>query len=593
MILGLLALLGADAIASEIVGVVTDDRGLPIAGVLVLAYDDRVKYQYDYSLPDGSFRIEDLDPGPHRVRYISPDNVDAVEMYQGGLSKLCKAELVEVLARGTVDLGTVPMAPGGILRGRVLDPAGAPVVGAEVVSRPAGVTPTALPRSAWTDETGAFELRGVPVEADGTAWNLEVIPEAAPEQYLGPSFSVDTASIFEVAIGTPLDVGEWTLLPGGSLSGTAIGPDGPLVEGTVNAVTVGRTWTAPVVDGAWEFAALPPGAARIWVTAPGHATTFYPDSPTPGATVTVTDALATEGVALTLAPEARFTGRLAVPDDVTGTTITLVDPARSVQTTVSVAADGTFLVDRMGAGTWRVEVTPAEELPYVWGPLLTSEGNLLEITLEPGEELDAGELPLPEGATIRGVTRDRSSGDPIYGAWVYVENASTGTSRLVYSGKKGHYEARRLPAGVYRVHAEYEHYCRGDRDWVARHYPDQRNGVLTGTLPLAAGQVVHWSPKMPYDVDHDKMGDGWEDGYGLKVGKRDGLDDLDGDGFSNLDEYLLGTDPSDGRGCDGGCAGGGSWLALFPLVAFTGRRRSMARGDGASAAQPPTHPRPR
>lgn len=55
------------------------------------------------------------------------------------------------------------------------------------------------------------------------------------------------------------------------------------------------------------------------------------------------------------------------------------------------------------------------------------------------------------------------------------------------------------------------------------------------------------------DLDDDDMPDAWESSHGLDAGDNGRLDparegafgDLDGDGLSNRDEYLLGTDPSD------------------------------------------------
>jgi hypothetical protein len=47
------------------------------------------------------------------------------------------------------------------------------------------------------------------------------------------------------------------------------------------------------------------------------------------------------------------------------------------------------------------------------------------------------------------------------------------------------------------------------------------------------------------DDDDDLMPDAWEERYGLNARKkRDRLDDLDGDGLNNANEFLLGTDPS-------------------------------------------------
>ena len=45
------------------------------------------------------------------------------------------------------------------------------------------------------------------------------------------------------------------------------------------------------------------------------------------------------------------------------------------------------------------------------------------------------------------------------------------------------------------------------------------------------------------DDDNDQMPDSWEVQYGLDPLKDDAASDEDGDGFSNLDEYLAGTDP--------------------------------------------------
>jgi hypothetical protein len=47
------------------------------------------------------------------------------------------------------------------------------------------------------------------------------------------------------------------------------------------------------------------------------------------------------------------------------------------------------------------------------------------------------------------------------------------------------------------------------------------------------------------DTDGDEMPDGWEVQYGLDPLVDDAEDDVDGDGFRNLLEYIRGTDPLD------------------------------------------------
>jgi hypothetical protein len=61
------------------------------------------------------------------------------------------------------------------------------------------------------------------------------------------------------------------------------------------------------------------------------------------------------------------------------------------------------------------------------------------------------------------------------------------------------------------------------------------------TLHLDTGG---YSFDLTADSDEDGMPDWWEFRYGLQLGAKDGDADLDGDGISNLDEYLLGLIPN-------------------------------------------------
>jgi hypothetical protein len=53
------------------------------------------------------------------------------------------------------------------------------------------------------------------------------------------------------------------------------------------------------------------------------------------------------------------------------------------------------------------------------------------------------------------------------------------------------------------------------------------------------------STAAPVDTDHDGMPDWWEVKYGLNPKDAgDGVKDLNGDGYSNVEKYLNGLDPT-------------------------------------------------
>ena len=71
------------------------------------------------------------------------------------------------------------------------------------------------------------------------------------------------------------------------------------------------------------------------------------------------------------------------------------------------------------------------------------------------------------------------------------------------------------------------------------------NGIITtpndvGGWPALAGE------KAPADSDHDGMPDAWETKYGLDPHEpSDGATDTDNDGYTNLEECLNGTNPTE------------------------------------------------
>ena len=163
-----------------------------------------------------------------------------------------------------------------------------------------------------------------------------------------------------------------------------------------------------------------------------------------------------------------------------------------------------------------------------------------------------------------------------YGITLAAENIDTGQVRSTATDRDGTYALRGLDPGTWRISASYDSLCARDRDYVPVYYDDSPTAFFSQLVRLEAGAVLEWDPGLWRDDDRDGMGDSWEREYGLDPTIDDGSEDLDGDGVSNLDEYRLGTDPSEvvPRSC--GCAlmephtTGWFMLLWLPLVA---RRR--------------------
>lgn len=66
------------------------------------------------------------------------------------------------------------------------------------------------------------------------------------------------------------------------------------------------------------------------------------------------------------------------------------------------------------------------------------------------------------------------------------------------------------------------------------------NSILSLTMTSDKSLTAHFIA----DTDCDSMPDNWENQYGLDPSTDDADEDADGDGFTNLEEYQAGTDPT-------------------------------------------------
>jgi len=121
--------------------------------------------------------------------------------------------------------------------------------------------------------------------------------------------------------------------------------------------------------------------------------------------------------------------------------------------------------------------------------------------------------------------------------------------------------------------------------------------LVLGMLTIAGLLLVpdlSGGERMPVtDMDHDGMDDGWEGAHGLDNSTDDSQEDLDGDGETNIEEFLSYGDPGDDQ--DGGTVLENRRLVFIGVALATGVAAIMSSlgiGLAGAAASGVTAERP-
>ena len=184
----------------------------------------------DCGLDRGAFTLEGLAPGRYRVR-ASGEGVP--DRYAPDADDAASATVYTVTAGTTTPAGTVRLRRGGVLKGRVLDTAGHPVVGATVVVPGATWWQPAL-AGTFTDAAGRYTLTALPAGAT----RVRVVPSqrsGLASQWLGGAADETRAATVPVRLGS-----------------TSTAPDLRLPRGATLRVKVGPAGKAPVMVEAFD-----------------------------------------------------------------------------------------------------------------------------------------------------------------------------------------------------------------------------------------------------------------------------------------------------------------------------------------------------
>jgi len=566
------------ALAGSIEGRVVDPDGEPATNATVIVYDRRLGFANASTGSTGTFRIDDLPDGPYRVRVVPYAAADLVEEWAHDTLTVCEGEVFGVASGGADPFVDIALEHGSVVRGVVVDPLGAPVANALVSAR-AVDAPQAYLRADVTDADGAFEVRGLATWSEGpTTYRLEVDAEGWPVQQLGGGYIAAEAVPVDVVRGTTHDVGTHALREGIHVAGTATGPSGEPVTGEARVYSGTQSVEVDFTDGVWAVSGLPPGQVLPWVRAAGYGTTWWPDADRPGERIEMLEEGATrDDVDIVLPAESRLRGRLLGTADTSSIAVLAYNDDQTVGVGAISDEAGEFGVGSLHPGAYTVFVFGAGA-GYLDDFARTPSGERLVVEVTAPGDSPVVDVTLVRGARVSGTVRDRVTDEPVYGASVHAEGQATGSTRLISTDRRGEWALDGLPADAWALWVDYEPYCPTDPGWASIHHPDRVNPALVEVLHLVGGDDVTWDPRLPPDHDHDGMDDGWEGDHGLDPTRDDSLEDPDGDGFVNLEEYVLGTDPAgeieEEEGC-GGCGGGAA--TMFPLALFPWWRRRRVR----------------
>jgi hypothetical protein len=567
--------------SGTLVGEVLGPGGEPVEDALIVAYDSRFRYTSGLTDLEGRWRIEALPADTYRIRVLPPAGSEVSERWAGDTILACEADRIPV-DEGEVSVD-VQLHLGARLAGTPIRTDGAlgPLVDGEIHVVPSWHREVGVAtRVARTGLDGSFSVDGLvePPEGFEPTWLVEIQDGEVPGQFFQGAWTEDGATPVRATVEEPGELGAFDVFEGVTLTGVVRGPNGPVADGTVSVTSSRRTLAVPIAaDGTWTASGLFPGELLVWAVSPGLGRTYWPDADRPAERVLATEGgEVIAGIDLLMPAESRLRGQIIGSGDLTAVNVALVNDDGTVAHSAGLDASGVFVIPALRSGAWTLEVY-GSEVGFVEGPLRDAAGERVSFEVPEADELDLGRVDVAAGASISGRAVALGSGEPVYGAAIIAESAgAVPVRRIAFTWIDGTFEIPGLREGSWSLELAYAPFCVQDPGWIGVHWPGVIDGDLAGRVDLSAGERFTWDPVVPPDADLDGMDDLWEVANGLDPSVDDATGDPDGDGFTNRQEYRLGTDPNQvyERGCD--CAGTRVVLVLPALALFTRRRRGRS-----------------
>ncbi|WP_259312502.1 carboxypeptidase regulatory-like domain-containing protein [Capillimicrobium parvum] len=477
-------------------GRVTDAGGSGVDRVTVFAYRANTGEGAGgtYTAPDGTYQL-DLEAGAYKLIFAPPDGSSLLREYYDDKPTRDAADPITVDAGRAVTGVNASLAGAGQIGGKVTDTAKTGIAGATVTAysldgQTAGSTTTGT--------GGAYTLAGLRAGSYKVGFsgppNGPYVPEFHSDRAtLGSANAVTVTAGRTTAISA--DLAKYAAFTGkvtAKSGGKAI--SGAVVSAFSSSGDLAGTATSNST-GMYTLDRLAPGTYKLRFAGPDGSTFFpeyYHDTTTLAAALALT---LTSGRSLTISealdappPPGQISGYVRGDSGAraAGVTVTAYTTAGATAGTATSAADGTYRIDGLAAGSYKVGFAPAASsrfLPEYYRDRTTlAFADAVKVTAGKATSVTGS---LPERGAFTGKVTAKSGGKAIAGAIVTAFTPSGDVAGSATANSSGVYTVDGLAPGSYKLRFAGP----AASTFVAEYYHDRATLATALTLSISSGRT--------------------------------------------------------------------------------------------------------
>ena len=501
----------------SIAGTITDSSGNPVAGICAMAIAGSYGTGSAPSAADGTYRLNGLASGTYTVEFFDCASTGyAAEYYSGGSggsSSMSNAALVPVTAGQTTSSINAVLAVGGSISGTVIDANGALVSGVCVDAfEPNG----SFGSSATTAADGTYTITGLGAGSYDvqftTCYNASSLNYVSQYYDGTPSGTTSymNASTVPVTPGQTTLAINATMVLGGSISGTVIDSSSQGIAGIcVDAFTTttgefaGFAMTA--ADGTYTLTGLESGTYNVQFTTCGNSSLDYTSqyyngtvtgvlSSSNASSVSVTTGQTTPAINATMLLGGSISGTVtdSSSQGIAGICVNAITTSTGEFAGFAMtAADGTYTLTGLGAGTYNVQFTTCgnASLNYMsqYYNGSSTQSSASPVTVTAGQTTPGIDAAMVVGGSISGTVTDSSS-QGIAGICVWASTPGSNFEFTATTASDGTYTISGLATGNYDV--QFTTCGNTSLDFISQYYNGSSTLSTASPVTVAAGQTT-------------------------------------------------------------------------------------------------------